>query len=117
MSDPRTMLASAQQTIRELEKLTKWPPEEERYLYGEKPDVCLYRQMPEEFTYNKHVSKHADHLTRENLRGKWELCMELGWRDAEIERLQRWQDFVRFNSKEAAHMADEAIRQEVESDE
>lgn len=76
-----------------LRSIKLWPDEDDRYLYGEKPEQCLYRQFPEEFaSESERVFQHGDHLTRENLRGKWEIAAELAWRDERIAQLEAQRD-------------------------
>jgi hypothetical protein len=65
-----------------------WPEESERVREGLEPqDGCIYRQMPEEMAYHHYTALHGDHMTRENLYGKWEIAGELGWRDAQIKAM------------------------------
>lgn len=65
----------------QLAAVTKWDDPIE-YLYDQKPEECLYRRGDEDDRFGGLTFKHADHLTRENLRGKWEIARELAYRDA-----------------------------------
>ena len=72
-----------------LESLNFWPSEDERVRPGLEPENRIYRQMPEDFCMEPEVFPHADHMTRENLYGKWEIAAELGWRDKQIADLTK----------------------------